>query len=41
MQLYDMGLSINCLGRQRSPGDWRRRGYINKEIINNYITNTI
>ena len=24
----DMGRFINCLNRQRSPVDWRRRGYV-------------
>ena len=28
-----MGRFINCLNRQRSPGDWRRRGYINSRYI--------
>ena len=29
IKLY-MGRFINCLDRQRSPSDWRWRGYINK-----------
>ena len=33
----NMGRFINCLDRQRTPGDWRRRGYI--VLIDRYLIN--